>query len=485
VEALLSDALRQENPLARAEAIESALAHADASSMARLAALYVDDEEVLGYILSRWSELQPATAAEWAHQQILHGSLDMATLEPVLVTWAASDPSALEAWLKDPAHLNYQWQGLEALTAAVFARDPEAAFALAKTFPYAWRFPASANQWLEQHPEKAARMLGDLHWNYTSNQALTKALDSWVKQDPLSAAAWAVAEETKHKGTTGPLTESLLKAWAEHDPAAAAKFYLTLGKHISGDNLISTWAKKDGASALDWVLANARADNRNALITAVLEGAAKENPQRAIGLLNKLPDGAARDHAAESFTRMWAQKDAAAALDWATQLPPGIGRNKSLNGGLYGWLEKDPSAAAAWAKTQPAGSLPVEALKNIMQVINTDFTKAYTWLNELPESTGASVRDGLISWNEMNEDGVIRMLALPEGPHKAALSRNAITRFLQQSPDEAITWALALPIGPERTLVTQTLALVPAVKEAVFWNNLTETKKTDLMGKLQ
>jgi hypothetical protein len=477
----------ERDPVRRTESLVAMLANSGAATLRRLAAQSTDDPDTLALILQRWATIDPRAAARWTEEAQRDGKVTEAAMDTVVETWAASDPKNVASWLKEPSHTNLQYRLMEKLTGALFARDPAEAFAMAKDFPRTWRLPQEAMKWVLENPAAAARTLGDLPLD--NNLSLTEsAVRAWAATDAPAAAAWMAQLEKKRGAITGSITAAVLETWARQDPVAAANFLTTQlrtqpASENRGKGLIKEWAAKDAAAALAWIGTSASPSDRSYMAVWAVDAAAKADLPATAALVAQMSDGAARDKAIASLASVWAGKDPGAALEWIGQLPPGPARNDSLARTAAAWAGKDAAAAAAWAKEAPEGSLPPQAYAGIMDHLIKDTAAAYAWLNELPASGARRAAEHFIGgWRD---EDVVTAVALPDGPYKAQILDKAVTGILRRDPDKALAWALALPNGPERETVRQTILATEPVAEARLFNALTAAKKQELLQKLK
>ncbi len=84
------------------------------------------------------------------------------------------------------------------------------------------------------------------------------------------------------------------------------------------------------------------------VLTSLMTEAASESIDLGIRYLDTLPQGPARDAAASSFTRKWAELDPTSAADWAFQLPAGSLRDGAI-AQLVACDRDDPEGALAAA----------------------------------------------------------------------------------------------------------------------------------------
>ena len=98
-----------------------------------------------------------------------------------------------------------------------------------------------------------------------------------------------------------------------------------------------------------------------------------------------LPEGPARDTAADQFTRGWADKDPTAASEWITSLPQGPMRDSAAKSLIDEIRADDPESALVWAGSLSDEQQQLRQSKEIYtQWITKDPLKALPALGALP-----------------------------------------------------------------------------------------------------
>ena len=308
-------ALRQADPARRREllgkwaavvgtsAMEKTLAELDAIEKSELRS------EVRGILLSTWAgrdasgmagwfvkrlaadavhqQARDILAREFVHrdppgmlswmQQSLPESVRSELYGPFFRQWAASDPAAAGATLRqlsvtsgeDPAR-TAQWNDMIAQVAAVWAGTDL----------------GRAVGWVQSLPEGAAK-----------SKALVQISYRWAENDPQQAAICAASRSDP------AMLKAVFGRWAESDPVAAASY----------------------AGGLPEIESRSQA-----VISAVSTWAAVA-PEQAALWASQLPENPVRGQALEQVMGAWSEQDARAAGQWLQTLPESIKRQLLAN----------------------------------------------------------------------------------------------------------------------------------------------------------
>jgi RNA polymerase sigma factor (sigma-70 family) len=90
-------------------------------------------------------------------------------------------------------------------------------------------------------------------------------------------------------------------------------------------------------------------DSRPKAISQIAMAWALQTPEAAVGWVESLPSGEARNGAAAGIVSGWANKDAQGAAEWVTEMPPGAERDRSAQSLVMALAEKYPREAWDWA----------------------------------------------------------------------------------------------------------------------------------------
>jgi len=302
---------------------------------------------------------------------LLDRDLPVRELERVLVVaaWARHDPEAATAWAIRGERGNSQQPAITDAVREWARRDPEAVI---REYDISMLTP--------KHP---ALLVGLIEgWFETGDAAL---LDAYVQDLGDSDSRQRAVSTLARLRVSRDGPEAAIR-WAESIPPAQARFktsaYRRVGREIArvqprlaaewcericdsayGDSvaelIVGQWAKKDGASAMDWLLTRpdhmdtqvavreayrafmiADMDAALAWVEATTEEQRQGNRlQGAIGMyVNK---------------RSWEPGQAEVAIDWADYLKDDAERELALISIVRRWRDRDEAAAEAWLADSP------------------------------------------------------------------------------------------------------------------------------------
>ena len=115
------------------------------------------------------------------------------------------------------------------------------------------------------------------------------------------------------------------------------------------------WSARDPVAALAWASEQADLNLRETLIAAAAPQAVWRDPKLAIDTVAALPEGTARDQAVSRMTSNWAQRDPAAAADFAVTNPLSESQRSAIAADVgYQWSRRTSAEAAGWVAGIPA-----------------------------------------------------------------------------------------------------------------------------------
>lgn len=231
-------------------------------------------------------------------------------------------------------------------------------------FPAEWE--AFIQRWGELDGAAAAdHALGKTGERWAGG-GLRTILSGWASKDPAAAAAWLNAHgDNPHFDLA---LEGMISGMAETDPVAATQVALASlpeGNRPMASSLMEQLAESvvrsgKNPAMLEWFDALPTDTNgigiKNAAFGHVwwrLQTASLD--EAAAWLASNAAQPWRNDRQYGETTAIMAQKDPAAALDWAGSLPPSPvdGRWPGVNTTLRDWNARDPAAAAAYVNAQP------------------------------------------------------------------------------------------------------------------------------------
>jgi len=287
-------------------------------------------------------------------------------------------------------------------------------------------------------------------------RAQAAALAELAATDPQRALALVRAEP--NLAVRAGWRDAVLRGWATHDAAAAARYALSLresergaaiaavltgavaqspetaaqlGGRLSaedaprapeyGQALVSALADAgEFRVAARFVAGTAATPLRAEQMNTAFQLWAEHRPAEAAAAVDELADPDLRREAFRGLAVGWAAADPAALANFAAALPPGESRAQALANAVPRWVEQDPVAAAQWL-VQHDGSPDYDM--GVLAVANQPALLAGR--PETAMSLAASISDPPLRTN------TLRTLALKWAEHDPAAAR----RFVAGSPD--------------------------------------------------
>lgn len=190
-----------------------------------------------------------------------------------------------------------------------------------------------------------------------------------------------------------------LPALLAQDPDSLRRSVARMPAGLLHDRLraavIARWVALDGAAAVGWVQALADEDERAEAGRELVAALARSDPARALEAAERLRMGLA-DGTLERTARVWAQADAAAALNWAAQrLSEPAGASSALVWPIVqAAAAQMPAQASGWALLLPDGQARLDAVQMVSRA----------WTAQDPDAAAA--------WIDAMQPGEIKDLSL-------------------------------------------------------------------------
>lgn len=258
------------------------------------------------------------------------------------------------------------------------------------------------------------------------SQALEEALAGMSESDRQELLAQLSGDNSE---AAEDLRESLVRRWAESNPAAAAAWISQLPPseyRAALKQVAIAWADKDLAGASAWLSTLPAAARQFATLDVAYEAAATD-PLTALKLAGGLPASAERDDLLAFAVSQWAAADATKAAAWAQRIPNATLRQELLATVSVAMAPKNGAAAAALVGTAlPTGSTQDRIAVSIVQ----------RWAQTSPQATA--------NW----------VSQFPEAPVRYAAVQNLMAVWTPKNPTAAGDWLNSLPAGKTRTLGT-------------------------------
>ena len=244
--------------------------------------------------------------------------------------------------------------------------DPTEAMGFTDTMGFAGAFvrPTVLQGWASTDPVNAAKY-------YTDNPAQFAMMNmmggrgrggmgaqgpgqiiagEWARQDPGAAMTWASGLKIK---STDAMT-SVISEVAKTDPSKAATMVGTMDADAQSkafETIGRQWGSKNYAEAVVW--ANGLPEEqRNAAMSAAIEGLAQGSPELAAAEIGKMTDADAIRDAVPSVAKNYARVDAKGSMDWLNSLENDGAKRDAMREVMPIWAASDSAAAREFVKGQ-------------------------------------------------------------------------------------------------------------------------------------
>jgi hypothetical protein len=276
-------------------------------------------------VLSTLLATDPLRAIDLA-QQTLGGAAFERTLVTALQVLTQTDPKAAASLVS---------------TLAPGQVQQEASFAVARAL--AVESPTEAVTWAQTLPP------GDLR-----GKVLNNILDIWASQDALAAGQYVLQMSVGQEQAAAHLATLLAG-----NPTQAVAWVQSLvnapARQAAQVNLASAWAQQDPAAAARWA-GSLPVDVRTQALNGALSYWALQDSDAARNYIFGLT-GDTQTSAAAHLAPALAQRDPVAAIAWTQTLPTADARDAALTAAYARWLNNDATAARTWLAS---ANLPAE-----------------------------------------------------------------------------------------------------------------------------
>ena len=344
-------------------------------------------EIILLAALTRWAHFDPAAAAEWTRSRTdiknQHGEM----IEMALSEWTVRDGAAARAWIDQLTDPGQKASAFRGYLGALAMRDPMAALQEAerqsKEFPDERAYQAIFRSWSSTDPRAAAQAAANLSISdaKTRNRAMGIAVQIWGQQAPREALAWAL--QLPKPEEQSQFIRTVLGEWAQREPEAAISQLLSLPEGLrdqAARNVVEIVARNDPDQARLIAERLPPGRGRDQALSLVAVNWAGRDPGAAADFARNLSEGAAAD-AWPNIARTWMQRgEPSVTAQWVAQLPEGPARSGAARNVIDQWAKSDPAAAAQWLERLPAGpTRDVAAATFATEVRGTDPASAMEW----------------------------------------------------------------------------------------------------------
>jgi hypothetical protein len=420
-----------------------------------------DRREVMTALFSRWGEVEPKAALEYA--TAMKDEFYLVMIIEVTKSWAGHNLAEARETVDKMTDSMLQKAAVGGLIEKLSESDPKAAFELAqKTQTYSNVIFACFSSWAESNLEEAALYADKFPPGFQRTAALWSVAESWARSDVQAALRWAEAfPATK---PTYPSMDSPLPI------------------------VFRTWMDADSESALRWLEAFPVEEKKSDVVATLIRNFRAEDFEVPLAerLIAMAPSGEVRDQAWDRYVRSWCDLDLDGALAWAQSQPSNVRetvlptlaqsiaeteplralelvatlgevpRDKAINNVLAAWADTEPAAAAAWLAKQPPEASFHQSVAQAW--VAQDLPAATQWVN-----------------------------GLADGPMKDEVIGYVVARFQSRNPQVAVAWIEGISDEAKRVEASRNLAQAwsridrAAARSWIESATLPESVKTELL----
>jgi hypothetical protein len=238
-------------------------------------------------------------------------------------------------------------------------------------------------------PDRALALAREL--TYTREQlAIYSSLFARLAEQNLAASVQQLARVPAGAARENAV-RALIDRWVRSDLPGALAWAQGLPdapeKAVALEVALGEMAVKDPLQAIDLAQKSLTGPALERTVYDALQKLSATDPQGAAGLVSLLPPGEMQKLAAVNVARPFAAQNVQAALTWAKTLTDDTVRGLALNRILQTWAASDVSAASAYVAALPAGSDQHDAAVYLAgQLAAANPQNAITWAQALPDA---------------------------------------------------------------------------------------------------
>ena len=196
---------------------------------------------------------------------------------------------------------------------------------------------------------------------------------------------WLNTEDAPDREAT---LRRLLTALIASDPVATARMAQAQPAGPARDTLLrmlaQIWANKDFASAIRWASTLSVSEERRTAFATACFEVAPQNPADAVDAWVSYSSEVS-DPVVENLLQVWATKDPAAALTWARSRAPAEAHDRALARVAFVLAQNDPAYAASTLTELNPGPVQIEATMSVLhQWATRDLAGATQWARGFP-----------------------------------------------------------------------------------------------------
>jgi hypothetical protein len=316
------------NPFAQKEALYALAGRADLGALDTLIgeATSIRDTvfrgSALAVLFERYAELAAPATAMRAISRLDDADVRQLAVRAIAETWSQTDPAAAYAY------------GL-----ALEDRDLQASFVA-----------GVVRQWTQSDPVVALRHLSDRSHGRRAIMQVYQAMGALAAHDP--ERAFELAGQLDPADLRSAAQQAVIQTWAREDASAVAERIEAMppspGRRELEQLLAEQYAREHPDEAIAWAQRRSGPAGIE-LLTAVLNGIAQEDAERAVDIASTFDTGTLQRQALSTVISNLAWQRPEVAAQFVDRLPAGAERADAMQQIAGAWGEQDPDAASAWA----------------------------------------------------------------------------------------------------------------------------------------
>ena len=365
--ASISEALQDENPVLRMKVLSTALVGLNAGNVEGAGEAFKTHVSLVGEFdiypfMSQWATFDPEAAMEFATASLRAGLWRRRGYKSVVNSWVASG-GANEAFaygeaLKEAGSPIGQAIENNLIEALILNGDFEVGMPL-----------------LEKMPEGSSRnaTLLSLTFELARKWGLEK-LVAWANSIP----------EDAPNDLKGVVLSQVLMVLAKTEPERAAALYegVKYEDFVRGDAMALIaleWLKYDPYAAMAWVVGQPPSDARDAAVRGAVYRWQMDDSERSEPWLREHLADPAMAVALYPFAQWMVYQNPVEALSWGFRIPDKQERFYVIQQSFVGWRREDPVAAMAWYEE---ADLPAPLMRDLEGLIRMESAESFTVPNE-------------------------------------------------------------------------------------------------------
>ena len=323
--------------------------------------------------LRAWARNDPDGALAVAQNMPPGAGRDQA-IQSVVSGYGAENPDAALAWAES---IHPRPRGLRrAVLTAIAGTNPELAIHLTlRDAPTQEQHMALQSViWQAVGQDKMLSIADEIlraDASETRDRALTTLAKRWAEGDPDAAFTWLGT----HPDVAGTEHyQAVAMSLAQRDPGAAAALTSRVPAQARTgwiQQVAAVYTQVDPNGALDWIDRHPGDDRFAAALPTIASALARQNPQAAIPVMNRVTDPKLTADLTRQIAGSWARTDAAAAAGWVDSLDDSAVRGRATADVASQWARQDYQSAKRWVLSEKAGADRDRALQALMNSHST------------------------------------------------------------------------------------------------------------------